>query len=67
MRINCKKGSLMDNGVPNFMAQVQGHLNELAGVPALTASEQDVVVDFQEQEFSAQRCAQRIAEERRAK
>lgn len=57
----------MENGVPNFMGQVQGQLNELGSAPALTASEEDVVADFQEQEFSAQRCAQWIAEERGGK
>jgi hypothetical protein len=57
----------MEHGASNFMAQVQGQLNELGSAPTLTASEQDVVADFQEQEFSAQRCAQRIAEERGAK
>jgi hypothetical protein len=57
----------MENGAPNFMAQVQSQLNELGSAPALTASEQDVVADFQEQDFSAHRCAQRIAEERGAK
>jgi hypothetical protein len=57
----------MENGASNFIAQVQDQLNELGSAPALTASEQDVVADFLEQEFSAQRCAQRIAEERGAK
>jgi hypothetical protein len=57
----------MENGASNFMAQVQDQLNELGSAPALTASEQDVVADFLEREFSAQRCAQRIAEERGAK
>jgi len=57
----------MENGAPNFMAQVQSQLNELGSAPALTASEQDVVADFQEKDFSAHRCAQRIAEERGAK
>lgn len=57
----------MKNGAPNFMSQVQIQLNELGGAPALTASEQDVVADFQEQEFSAQRCAQRIVEDRGGK
>lgn len=57
----------MEHGASNFIAQVQGQLNELGSAPTLTASEQDVVADFQEQEFSAQRCAQRIAEERGAK
>lgn len=57
----------MENGAPKFMAQVQGQLNELGSAPALSASEQEVVADFQEQGFSAQRCAQRIAEERGAK
>ena len=57
----------MENEASKFMAKVQGQLNELGSAPALTASEQDVVADFQEQEFSAQRCAQRIVEERGAK
>lgn len=57
----------MNNGASDFMAQVQGQLNELGSAPALTTSEQDIVTDFLEQEFSAQRCAQRIAEERGAR
>lgn len=54
----------MENGSPNFMAQVQDKLSEIGSAPALTGDEQDIVAQFQEQEFSAQRCAERIVEQR---
>lgn len=57
----------MNNGVSNFMEQVQGQLNELGSAPALSADEQDVVQDFHEQDFSARRCAESIVDGRAAK
>jgi hypothetical protein len=56
----------MENGTSSFIEQVQGELRELGSTPTLSVNEQDVVTDFQEQQFSAQRCAQRIADERSA-
>lgn len=46
------------------MAQVQSQLHVLGSAATLTVEEQDTVADFEEQQFSARRCAQRIAEER---
>jgi len=54
----------MENESSNFMAQVQDKLSEIGSAPALTGDEQDIVAQFQEQEFSAQRCAARIVEQR---
>jgi hypothetical protein len=54
----------MGNNVGDFMAQVQEHLVEHGAAPALTVDEQDVVIDYAEQEFGAQQCARRIADER---
>lgn len=57
----------MNNGVSNFMGQVQDQLNELGSTPALSADEQDTVLDFHEQDFSARRCAESIVGGRAAK
>lgn len=57
----------MNNGLSNFMEQVQGQLNELGSAPALSANEQDAVMDFHEQDFSARRCAEIIMDGRAAK
>lgn len=63
-RTSPKQRIEMENEASNFMAQVQTQLNELESAPALSVAEQDIVESFQEQEFSARRCAERIAEER---
>lgn len=57
----------MNNGVSNFMEQVQSQLNELGSAPALSGDEQDTIVDFHEQDFSARRCAESIVGRRAVK
>lgn len=54
----------MGNEAGNFMAQVQEHLVAAGASGTLSVDEQDIVTDFQEQDFSAKRCAERIVEER---
>jgi hypothetical protein len=54
----------MSERMGRFMSEVQHELQNRGTSPSLSVDEEDLVNDYEEQQFSAKKCAERIIEQR---